>query len=789
MKIHSLLFSSAAISILAAQSPRRPEKPRVETYPSYTSAELPPPRIKFEANAPDEVLLGRLWTDIIWFHPFGLGQTRDAWEKDYFGLLNRAASKEESLQNLAAAALGKLNDPASMLMPSEEGHGESMLPLIWELRGNEIWLVGGSKALVPSALGPLQFINGIPVQTWLKGRVGESPSPSQAIAALNVFGQREAVFKSSFTLGGSTLTIESSQNVPTDLWIDGGWKGMSIHDLPESIPSESIALDLRTAHLLRGDSLRRVIARLSTWRRAAKTKTTYRVAWSHIGLGNDFSNYQSHLSAEPVAPLQPVGAKLEASAWLGASNQLPSSLAEILAGWVLDPNQSVAASVARYTLGPWTVQLRTATYGAPLSYALGTGPNRHFLVPGWGATQTLSVPAARALAAATVINFDHHFAFTPAEFQASAFKGLIKSYQETNSVIEFLNQVGASTKDPHPTFLGLSTGARSDQELKVRDASTPGIPFIHPFVLTVDPNPPRILLFTGLNGLQEDMRVGSHILSVEGVPAAEWLKRSAAMTPFRDGEWMRWARPLHYLWQKEVLNVELELPSGKHTQIQYRPIPNQAFKFALGTTIQQPPKGWTLVRGAEKSYEEIDRFLESGTNVVLDMRFGPPSGNLGRIHGGPVPVTSHERMPINPITWGTRDDGYIRVRQLLFGEGTKRSSTDGQLIVLVWGLNQSSLETSPWTLRLAYPNSKLVGLPTAGITTQVVELQLPLGGGSSSHASFYPTGGWSTFSGKSFHYRGLTLDSEISLKTIKEWIRRGSQDPLLDAVIKNIKPQ
>jgi hypothetical protein len=114
----------------------------------------------------------------------------------------------------------------------------------------------------------------------------------------------------------------------------------------------------------------------------------------------------------------------------------------------------------------------------------------------------------------------------------------------------------------------------------------------------------------------------------------------------------------------------------------------------------------------------------------------------------------------------------------------------GRIVVLVWGENQSSMETQPMVLKSGLGMSShtfLVGLPTAGITGPITTLKLPLGE-EVGFAFYTPTGAWPVFRSRAIQYRGIPLDLQITAAAlVRRSLPGDSQDLLLDCVIESLK--
>jgi hypothetical protein len=754
---------------------------------AHRSLENPPGRTSFKVNAPDEILFGRLWADVIWFHPFLKSQSRSQWEPQFFELLNRAVEKKAGLHELAVEALNQLHDPLSMVLDQDTGQGEFLIPALFEERNGALWIVGGSNKSVPGVLGPIDQIDGVSLDEFYRTHVGKGASIAQKLACLEAHFQRTKPFEVSFLVAGEEKTISASKDAFTDLWIDGGWNGTPLQGLKKRNGEKVLQLDLRAAHLLRSAQLQPALSALKGFRRAAITQPTYRISWQHRGLGNEFGTYSTKLVGEAIAPMQSPENPVQGSSVLPPSRIVQESLADALAGWAINPADELGCRSARYQVGALTIRLRTATYGDPPSLSLGAVASHEWFAPAYAASRSLSVGAAKALAASTVISFDHTFAFTPEPLQESAFNEVVEAYKDTSSVYDLLFRAGAAVRDAHPIFLGLGSrgGIRAGADATQRAPGSVAPQFVFPYFLK-DAVKRRLTVFWTLKGVTPGLEVGTKILSVEGKSISDWLKIAEAISATRPDEPMRDGLVLQYLWQKPSLQMTIEDSKGEIKQITYTPLLRSKLEAPFSLPHRTPKKGWKYYQPSEITYEALVQQLIEGQNILLDLRMDLPGGDILSIKGNPMSAIGYLRVPTAPVSWGEATNCRVLSDDLNWGVRLESMNQMGKLHILVCGVNQSQSESHPMALRQIIPTAKLIGLPTAGITSPVVELLFPAGGADGNHVSYFPTGGWATFNGRSFHHRGLPLDRRIPDAKIKEWIRRGSQDPLLDAVISEL---
>lgn len=772
----------------------------------WSQSIIPPGRAVFDLSAPVPVALGKLWTDVGLFYPFPGPTRRVDWERDYFALLNRSLKDSESLDSLAAQALGLLGDPNALVLPKSEGKGEYFIPLLFEFdREGRAWIVGGDRAIVAKRLGPVTHINGETIQSFLARRVGDHPSPDQATAALSMAGHQASRFEWAISFSdGTNLKVPATKVLPGDVWIEGGWDGVSLHELP-GLSSEGLAavrrLDLRMAPWMNAGASTLLPKLTPVWRSLkarALAQETYVATRQNTGYpdGSISGVYTSKVTLEPVPFLQQPAADSAITVRWPQGGYVPSGLSRALGGWALSPDAKALASRTRYALGAVDVIFPTSMYVSRVSFqgSASTGPSRGELPAlGFEHGKLLQREAAKALAVATIMNFDQLFGFTPERVQRSFAEGLLGLLKDAADVPDLILRSAPLNQEPHAHVRQANGGARTDSDEKVRHLRTPPRRFLPFRILSPDPRTLVVLVATPPAGAASPMRAGAKILGIEGIPVQEWLVRAARINPGRSDDRMRVGIELNYcLPDQESLSVEFANP-GEAAQVRTIALLSgkeftEVHLPALHPTL---PAGWTLVNTPEQlSTDEMIRRSEAGENFLVDFRvpdvLADPDTRLA------IPDLSYFiKSPSQPAPWGS-SPGSISMQAVRAKVGKPEMpppALKGRIVLLVWGENQSSTESQPIVLKAAQGMSShvyLVGLPTAGITGPTTTIRLPLGE-ETGFAYYTPTGAWPVFRSRSIQYQGLPLDWGISIERLLEQSKKkGSQDPLLECTIEDL---
>ncbi len=769
-------------------------------------SEFPSRRLGFEVKAPVPVALGKLWTDIGLFYPFPVEVRRADWERGFFQTMNRSTSESLPLRLLAAQALMGLRDPGALVLEKQEGKGDFFLPVLFHVKSHQVWINGGSREAVPQSIGPIEKINGVSIKEFLARYVGESPTEDQMAAALSFAAQRTESFSWSLLLGdGSTKVVAATKELPKDIWVEGGWDGVPLHQLVATSAQDLATvqrLDLRIAPWLRGGGLALNEQLEGLWPRlkaTAKSNPVYLVSRQNIGYpdGSPTSVYTSKVILEPAPFIESAGAKPTFTVRWPQGGAVPVSLTQTLAGWALPADVRAIGASARYAFQDVDVILPTAVYGSQAGFrdSAYTGPVRGELPAlGFANGRVLNRTAAKALATASMLNFDQLFGFTPEAFQQSLSLGLLGLYERAKNVPDLIFQAAPFNREPHSHVRQANGGTRTDVDEKIRHASTPERRFL-PF-RAINPTTDSLLVLVSTPEVASPIpiRAGARIKAINGTPIKQWLDQASLINPARPADRMRIGLELNYcLPTQGPLSVEFENP-GEPSQVQaITPLTAKAYtEVYLPKAHAALPKGWTLVNQPQQlSYNDLLHRAETGENFLVDFRVpnalkGPRSMLVNTGMGYFI------KTPTEPAPWGSPTDSMAMqaVSVTLGDPGTPQKGLRGRIVLLVWGENQSSTETMPLVLRTAdgiHQQVFIVGLPTAGVTGPITTLRLPIGE-EDGFAYYTPTGAWPFFRGRAIQYRGLPLDREFTIKDVLQRIEKGkSEDPLLDCAIEALK--
>jgi hypothetical protein len=786
---------------------------------SQSPVSLPPRRVAFEAKAPAGIQLGKLWWDIGLFHPFTGEVSRDEWERGFFALMNRSVEPGADAGQLAAEALALLKDPASLLLESGEGKGPHFLPIIWEVRGGKAWIIGGDKKQIKEPFGPVDQINDQPIQAFLTRRLGSYQSDDRIYAALTLAGRRQKGFTISCTAAQNQIVLSSISDLKelVDPWILGGWKDRSFYSLKDAVIFNlenlkatktldfrcSSWVDLRRANKI--EEFLMFIGAQSVPKEVVRIVREHRGQWDEDWdrYAHDSGNYNrigAHPSPNRIAFIHG-DARKEATL---PQVILDPILAECLAGWALPASVNTCARECQYAFVPgMEIRLRLESWCGSLADAKHQATYKNGGI--------LTVAAAKALAAATVIEFDHLFGFSLQQNQERLFRSAVATEAISSDAFDFLERAGGVTKDPHVTTLNEAPFKTPLDRLQSRlmqypfwsEQPVPSLP-------GYETNKGQIRLLRSITGVA---KAGFIIESINGVPVAELVHKARPYT---------WARPENkdtILWNgnyriggkfgkpkfinsnKEGIQHHIifkDEHSGKRSTL------NLTDDWSIPPSLIEnfiPPKGWEIAKTGETAPTvlEITRALEAGKKIIIDAR----GDRCLNIDGGlelPAPylTPSHStfrRTPFEPFAWGTdpyidqswlsQIDSTMAVRGYPQSGSSMKKRLPGSLVILVSGNTLSQLEFSATFLKEAFPlNTKIVGLPTGGAMGAITRLFLPVGGGDKSLLTYTPTSTWGTVGGKNYSFKGLPLDRQISEEELLSAMALNSPDPLMSAAIK-----
>lgn len=773
----------------------------------WSQSVFPPGRVAFPVKAPTPVALGKLWTDVGLFYPFAGRMSRAAWEAEFFAEMNRSLDGTVPLSLLAAQTLGSLQDPGALVLEKDEGRGEYFLPVLYEVMPDgSLWVVGGAREAVSKRMGPVTHINGEPLSVFLARRTGGNPGPDQVASVLSFAGQQAKAFTWTFTFGdGTSRDITATKDLPKDIWVEGGWDGVPLQLLPGLSAQELAAvrrLDLRIAAWLNGGASDLSSKLGPIWdklRLQARFTPVFQISRQNTGYtdGSPSSVYSSKVMHEAVPFVQHPKADASFTARWPQGGCVPLGLSRALAGWALPPEVHAVASRARYALETVDILLPTAVYGAGASYGSSAFPGStrgELPALGFDQSRRLHRGAAKALAAATILNFDQLFGFTPEPFQAPLAAGVLSLVKDAADVPDLIMQMARFNHEPHSHVRQSNGGSRTDAEEKTRHPGTP-IPRFLPF-RTISPDPGTLIVIAPTPAAKQGLpiRAGARITAIEGIPIGQWLKRASNINPARPDDLMRAGFELNYcLPIKDSLTVEFVNP-GEAAQVQAIATcnPKEYTELPLPQHHAPLPPGWTLLNKPEQlSTDEMIRRAEAGENFLVDMRvpdvLADPDTRLAISDWG-----YFIRTPSEPAPWGSAAvaNPMRAVRLRVGNPELPPPILKGKIVLLVWGENQSSMETQPMLLKSGLgmtSHTFLVGLPTAGVTGPITTLKLPLGE-EAGFAFYTPTGAWPVFRSRAIQYRGIPLDLEVTTAALLRRSKTGdSQDLLLDCAIEALK--
>jgi len=785
---------------------------------SQKSITLPARRTTFEAKAPTDIQLGKLWWDLGLFHPFTGEVSRDQWEKGFFPLMNKSVQPGADIAVLAAEALALLKDPASLLLESGEGKGDHFLPIIWEVKDGKARIIGGDKAQITEPLGPVDQVGGRPIKDFLARRLGSFQSDDRIYAALTLASRRGAAFAMDFAAGGAKVTIKSVSDLKTlkGAWIQGGWKGRTILELdgfkiPNLEAAKTLApLDLRAANWVsvgEASGIEELVMYLGA---QSVPKEVVRLAREHRGqYDEDWDRYAHDSSSYNRIVAMPSPNRM---AYINGTATsvvalpqvvLDSRLAEVLAGWALPAALNVCARETQYAFGSdLQVRLRLESWSGSLADAKNQATYQN--------GGLLTVDAAKALAAATIIEYDHLFAFTPEAIQEGVFKRALEARVAALDVEDLVLRSGGVTKDSHTTTFtrGLIKNPWEATLAPVL-AQAPWAVQPVPYLPAYETSTGEIRL---LRSISKVATAGAVIESVKGVPLADLVKSVRPLT---------WARPDQRDVVTDFGHIAIGGKFGKPVQTTdgSNSGPSEVVVVEGGKkkTVKlrgwwifdsqyepfTPPSGWEIAKtgGAAPTIADITKALEAGKKIIIDAR----RARCLNVEAGwklpaPYPTPSqsgYRRTPDAPFAWGTdpvdggpwmaQSETTFAVRGYIQNGPSMTKALPGSLVILVCGVSASHLELAATFLKEAFPlNTKIVGLPTAGTMGVRTRLFLPVGGGDNSVVYYTPTVSLMTIGGHNYNYIGLPLDHKVSEDELLKEMAAGSPDPLLSAALKGI---
>lgn len=792
-----------------------------------------PRRASFITNAPPEITMAKLWWDIGLFHPFTGNVSRNEWEKGYFGLLNQAMEPGADISKLVAEAVALLQDPYSMILESGEGVGQHFLPILWEVRGSEAWIVGGPASRLSKSFGPIRTINKIPFSTFLTRRLGSFRNEARLLALLSLVSHRETPFEVSFNDGQHELTIDSINTITQagELWFNDRKSYGTNLCSPEACsfmtwPDIALIkqLDLRLANWIPTNFNSKLENTMVLRSGQAPRQSIYRISREHRGqydadfdrYGND-SVFFNRILADPPPNFIKFITKTTPCVVTIPKIVIDEILAETLAGWALPPSMNVCARSTTYTVLPGLdlrLRLESWCQGLDIAKHHATHDNGYIL----------SLKAAKALAIATVINHDHYFGFSTEADQVKIFKDSIRVGFESNDVLDFISKIGGVTKDPHgplDAFLGYNEDSIAHISKRVIRRRYMQRIF--------NPNLPAKIMDDGkirlLRTIPDGPKAGTELISLNGHLIADAIAKIAPYSASRNDH-------TDFILNRDMRIGNLFNPNKDNSnqnpfqipeilRISGRPYNQMAlteFVFPSSksnatlpssmTTVSTDPRIVLIQAGSNTSLSDIITHVQNGKVVILDAtKFPDPITGPWDSRGAwllPKPFITPAmwevfRTPNAPFTWGNEgpDDQWQRTRDfpstVTIGVPTIRipsevSNLPGRIITVVNHLTVSRAEMQVSFLKESFPTiTHVIGLPTGGVMGTMTKILLPSGLNDNRLVVYSPTASKIYFNGKNFDNASLPLDYKFTDQDINLEFQSGTDDALLSAAIRYAK--
>lgn len=785
-----LLLVCAALA-LGAQT-HQPDHP-IAAAPSLAS---------FNFTPPDDVAFARLWMDVGMFYPFTGEVSRRQWDVVFFKALNRLTAGEVSLRDAAAEVVGALHDPGSMVLDEGEGVGRASLHLLFEQKPSGLWIIGGSKAQVPAPFGPVGKINQIPLDAFLARRVGLGATLDQRLSALRLATRSASAQVWTFTsISGTELKVTSSPTLPDDLWVEGGWSGVPIHELVRKQLVDSAlrsGLDLRSIDWVSQgtglesetvdalESLRFMVHHQGALFEVKQTRRGYQ---DGVSATEPYSTITTAslipLPADPAVPASfPVT--------LAPRGYLEGDLARILANWGAQSPLNAPAQTTMYYLNKAVqVRLRTSSYtnAVPSPNNSLYGQSMIFTgirqTPTWG---VLSVDSAKALAAASILHWVEHWGFIFPEKQEAAFHAISDLPRKASTVHDLILQASFWLGDPHATaftldYRDLAAGEWEDG----KQAKTGRLPF-------VGYSTPEGTLRVLRPASGSPLKPGASVSAINGRPTQDLLREIQVRIPTPKNPF-RAVKDLGMLFPYDKpLTLSFQNPGE---QARTEPVANTKYN---GPWQDEDPavvrllesKGWTYV-GKQRELREgaLLKGLSEGKNYILDYRFLSPLGWAGATSGMKrLRMEDWVREDVAPMTWGHPDSSsHLACLMDVVGPDQTQPAPAlrGKVIVLVCGNTQSAMESGArlWQASLGTPCT-VAGTATAGITGPVSFMLLPVGG-SDRFELFTGTANFPVIDNKPMAPDGVPLDLTFSFKALEDAFKGGATDPYISLLLEHLK--
>jgi len=758
----------------------------------------PPARTAFSIEGtPKEIIVARLWNDVGFFYPFQDGVTRPEFEAAYFQALNKSVGSKEPLPNLLAEALEPLKDTSTMVLQAGEGRGGHFLPLIWSVDEKGVWLVGGTKSVLTKKFGPIVSIDGEPMADFAARHIGKHYDADRLASCLCRASRREAAFKWALkSASGEELRIESVQELPKaeDVYLEGGWKGMSVLSLGESkgdgkaqVPPPT-QIDLHASHWITEGKEDRFVDALEDFRPELAPQPIFCASVRNQGLGDiypvpDGYAYQSSIQAvfwpdDFCPPLSPKNDRKKVTLVVPQGGVIPEAVINRLTGFGIQPKHHLAMRTCRYRVAPGLdVLMRVSSLVEKVDYTSRTMP--------WGLNaKIVTREAAKALAAATVINFDHLVGITPASDQERLFRRALEAYSRASSCYDYFLRAEFISRDPH----GLLSRSLFDPEAREVLNQAPVFPLI--LLTKASGEFYSIDTYKYQDGKPFPIMPGAQILTVNGIPWNEVHKRlDGYIIPF-DPKFPENFR----------LNLRLGLlfPDEKSVVVEYKNIGSTVEKIEVPLSkktrpvLNRPgvvPKGWTLINQTKGTrLQDIVKRLSSGENLIIDGRIG---GRIFKNGNGPeeLPLElgrEYILCPSRPVAWGEGFKPGSEPRTFIYKEQPplKPIKVSGKCVVLTSSTDQSKDENDFMHLKEVFGDRCwFVGCSTAGTSGYVASVTVPAGDGTNNTMHYIMTGElMTTHGGFVVNYGGLDPDYRITSEMVLKRAVGGSLDPMMDCV-------
>jgi hypothetical protein len=786
IRLLPILMVSGIVSAQSASGPKQTPPP----IPGFAN---------FSFSAPDPVALGRLWLDVGMFHPFTGKVTRQTWDPIYFELMNKIAQGRIPLREAAASAIGALEDPGSMVLGEAEGEGKFILPLVFEARKDGIWIVGGSRSSLQSVFGPIKRINGESISKFMEGHVGTATSLAQQIAVLQMASQSPQAKDWSFQdWAENSLIVKSTSTLPTDAWVEGGWKGTPLHELAKWETNDLqkvVALDLRTLAWSPAASraLNRVMSNLAA--SVNPSGSAFLTKWFHKGYVNGLPgtgpSYETSLISEGL-PLR--------------RSSLPERHVEIvpppvfiprpgiilpLGGWAIPKGLSIPSEKTIYSIAPGVrIQLTTSFLSetAPNTIpSMFAGPIDFLASNRPAAWKSLSVPAAKSLAAASILNWTAHFGFIKPEIQEEAFKNISTLPDKSTSVHDLLLRSSFFLQEPHTTSFALDFRDLAGGDWEAGTATKKSR---LPFIGTVRPDGTIQVHRPAQN---TPIKVGAIVKEINHRPMKELIDEMKIRVPTPNNPF-RICKDMGMLFPYNTpLEITFTNPGEPSRREKIDPVtydgPWDEGDSSFTETFAA--QGWTYINNPRGiAGKELIEGLKKGKNYVFDLRFNAVGvSDDGQAFPNSVAQAVYYRTPGAPITWGNppSESSFVYEESQTYNTHSTGEHYPGKVVMLVWGVSQSSLEATALINKLLFlSNSYIVGTPTSGVLGFVSYLKLPIGD-SDRFEMMSATGLWPGREGATVQYRGLSLDLEFTETEIQNAFQAGSTDPYLTVMSKHLK--